>query len=164
MKERFKKIFFNLDENIGSIILVLVVAITSLNVFLRYLFGFVIVPAEELVLLLFCWAVYFGVAVGYRKGTHITIDSVYNILPQPIKNVLDVLIDLIIVTSNLYITYLSVILCASSGLKRTPILMLSYYFVYSSLIVGFSLSTIFSLIEMFRNIKKKLSRKELGAE
>ena len=74
------------------------------------------------------------------------------------RNVVQLLTDLIIVVLNSYITYLSVQFIISSKVKTMPILKISSVYLNASLFIGFGLMAIYSLVNMIQDARKMLKK------
>jgi TRAP-type C4-dicarboxylate transport system permease small subunit len=62
--------------NATALLLAAIVAITFLQVTLRYLIGAPLSWGEELARYIFVWITFAGAAVAYARGTHIRVDAV----------------------------------------------------------------------------------------
>ena len=71
-----------IEEKLIAIILGLMTLITFANVIARYAFNSNILWALELTVFLFAWLVLLGASYAVKKGTHLGVDVLINILPQ----------------------------------------------------------------------------------
>jgi C4-dicarboxylate transporter DctQ subunit len=71
-----------IEEKLIAIILGLMTLITFANVIARYGFNANILWALELTVFLFAWLVLLGAAYAVKKGTHLGVDVLVNVLPQ----------------------------------------------------------------------------------
>lgn len=159
-----KKIIRNLDEVISGAFLVLVIGLIVVNVILRYFFNFILNWAEELATLSFVWCVFVGAASAYKTNQHVAIDVLVNLLPKPIRKIMEILIDLFVFVLCLGVTYLSVIIVMNSANKPTPILKLPYSYVNFSMTVGFGLMAVYAGVHLVNKFKytKKLEKTEIN--
>ena len=148
-----KKAITHIDEIIGAFFLCIVVFFTAVNVIMRYCFNNIIVEAEELILIAFIWSTYIGVTSSYKNDQHVAIDVVFNYLPKPVQKVMDIIIDLLVLTCCAYMTYLGFVLCANVGTKSTYFMRLRYVFIDSSIILSFGLMSVYALQKLIRKTK-----------
>ena len=149
-----KKLLSNLDMVFGCTALVLVIAMTFVNVVCRYVLGFIITPFEELSLILFVWLCYIGASVSYRSDGHIAIDAIYNLMPAGVKKGVDLFIDLVGTATCLYTTYLAWVICANLGDKVTTLLRLPFVVYNGAIVVSFALMSVYSVIKLTKRVKK----------
>lgn len=78
----FARVVNEIEENAIALILGLMVAVTFLNVVLRYVFASSLIWGQELTLVLFAWLVIFGVSYAFKVTAHLGVDAIINILPS----------------------------------------------------------------------------------
>ena len=149
-----KSILGNLDYIAAAVALAGIVLFVIINVFCRYILGFIFNWMEELATIMFVWCTYVGIAAAYRTHDHVGINIIVNLLPTKIQFVIEFLIDLFILTLEIIIFVLSIKLCISSWVKITPIIGLSYTFVNASITVGFLLLIVYTMMRLFEKIKR----------
>ncbi len=151
----FKKIISNLEEIIASGFIIVTTVLVIINVFLRYFMDTGLYWSEEVATGCFVWAVFIGAVAGYKRGKHIGVDILVNLLNPKIQKVVVIMVDIILVLLNGYMTYLAVIFISLSYIKRTPVLGVSSAYISSALLVSFALVTVYSVIFLIRDIKRK---------
>ena len=144
-----KACIIHFEEVLGSILLVSFVSLTILNVFLRYAFRFILPWAEELILFFFLWCVLVGAINGYRRDTHVAIDSLYDKFPIPVKKVVAIFNEVLLFAVNAYMAYLAWVLISNVGVKSTNVLRMSYVYVNASLLVCFAGMTLFGIPKLY---------------
>ena len=156
MKEQslFKRILSNFEEIIAGTFIMITTVLVVINVFLRYFMKTGLYWSEEVATICFVWSVFIGAAASYKRGQHIGVDIIVNKLPKTIRNIVIILVDLILILLNGYITYIGVIYISRSYIKPTAVLGISSAYVSSSLVVGFALMTMYSIIFLVRDFKK----------
>lgn len=154
-KSMFKTILFNFGEIISGAFLIIATVIVIINIFLRYVMNTGLYWSEELVTGLFVWAVFIGSAAGFKRHKHIGVDFLVNKLPDGIRKLVNIIVDIILILINGYLTYLSVIYVKSSYLKPTAVLGISSVWISSSLVVSLFLMTIYSLLFLIKTIQGK---------
>ena len=88
MKEsNLKKILNNIEEIIASGFIIVTTVLVVINVFMRYFLKTGLYWSEEVATASFVWAVFIGAVAGYKKGKHIGVDILVNLLPASIQKV-----------------------------------------------------------------------------
>ena len=77
-----------IEETFIAVLLGLMTAITFANVVARYGFNSNILWALELTVFLFGWLVLFGAAYAVKKGIHLGVDVIINMVQEPTRRVL----------------------------------------------------------------------------
>ncbi|MBO1266129.1 TRAP transporter small permease [Proteiniclasticum sp. SCR006] len=155
MKEsNLKKILNNIEEIIASGFIILTTVLVVINVFMRYFLKTGLYWSEEVATASFVWAVFIGAVAGYKKGKHIGVDILVNLLPASIQKVVVIMVDIVLILLNGYMTYLAVIFISLSYIKPTPVLGISSAYISSALLVSFTWVTIYSVIFLVRDIRR----------
>ena len=134
----------NFEEILASIAISVTVLMVIINVFLRYGFGFVVPWSEELSVICFIWAVYFGISSCYKHKLHMGVDVIVAMLSDNAKRPFRLVISTFLLILNIVLTYLSVNYTMLST-KVTPVMGMSYFTINGVLVVCFSLMTIHTL-------------------
>ncbi|MEP0941976.1 MAG: TRAP transporter small permease [Rhizobiaceae bacterium] len=77
-----------IEETLIAVILGLMTALTFANVVARYAFASNILWALEMTVFLFAWLVLLGAAYAVKKGTHLGVDLVVNMLDRGARKVM----------------------------------------------------------------------------
>ncbi|MCK5671901.1 MAG: TRAP transporter small permease, partial [Spirochaetales bacterium] len=115
-------IFQHFEVLLSGLFLSITVLVVILNVILRYVFHGGFFWVEEVATASFIWSVFIGAAAAYKHKMHIGIDLITKLFPENIREIISIFINLLMVTINGYIFYLSVLLIRANTLKRTPVL------------------------------------------
>ncbi len=142
-----------MDIYLGCTFFAVLVLLVIANVVTRYVFNTGFSWAEELVLILFAWSTYFGIAVAYRYDTHIKVDFIFKMFPKGFQRVLDIVIEIALVVLAGFFSYLSVILCTNVGNKRTLVMRLPANVVNLTILVCFAIITISGIVKIYKKIK-----------
>jgi len=86
-----------LEENLISILLGVMTLVTFANVVARKAFNSNILWGLELTVFLFGWLVLLGASYAVKKGSHLGVDAIINMLPEPARRVLAIVSALICV-------------------------------------------------------------------
>lgn len=162
-----KKLLLKIDsilENFAITALVSMILIVCMQVFTRKFFNFVFFWSEEITLLLLVWFGFMGIAIGFREGLHLAMDSITEYLPKKVNYVLDGLIN---VSSFVFGIYLIVqgwdftILMAESTLAATKLPNSTLYIVMplSGIMICF-----YAALQFFGIDTKRHSNLDEGAD
>ncbi|GHV89804.1 putative TRAP transporter small permease protein [Spirochaetia bacterium] len=149
-----KNILKHLEEVIGCFFVVVFVTLTFINVILRYFFNFVMSWAEEVIVLAFSWSVFLGAITAFRQNRHVAIDVIVTTFPVKVQRVVYIIIDVLVLALNIYLAYLSVVLCMNVGVKMTYVLKISFIYVDAALVVSFGLMAVFGVVRLIRNLSE----------
>lgn len=148
------KKLIDLDQYIAGFFLLITVIIVILNIGMRYFFNSPIRSAEEIATICFIWATFIGGASCYRQKMHMGIDILTQLLSKKIKNIIEIFINFIVMILNATFAYLSIIFSFNAYQKPTAVLGISSIYVNFSLVVGFLLIFIYSLMNIYEVLKE----------
>jgi len=154
MSQTFQKVLTNLELIIASACIIVTTSLVLLNVVMRYFFKTGIYWSEEVATACFVWSVFIGAAAGYKHKAHVGVDMLINLCNPTWKKLLTIAVDAILLLINGYITYIAVIYLSLSYKKPTPVLGISTAYISSSILVSFSLMTIYSIYFLVKDIRK----------
>jgi len=149
------------EESLMMISLWAIVIIMGAQVIMRYLFSNSISWSEELSRYFFIWFTFLGISFAVKNNSHIRIDIIETTFPK-MKKPLETFGDLIFLAFCIYMIKpaASTLAAMYQKAQTSPAMEIPMWFVYSSLLVGFSL-TIFRLVQKY---VIKLMRSKEGAE
>ncbi len=160
MKQKLKLFLTNFEEIIAGTFLIATTLLVLINVFMRYFLRTGLYWSEEVATGCFVWSVFIGAAAGFKHKMHVGIDMlVEKLKPQP-RYFVRLLVDLIQIFINGYIAMIALQYLKISARKPTPVLGISSATISSSIFVGFTLMTLYSLIFIYRDLKDKPVPKE----
>ena len=118
-----------------------------------------LVWCEELARYCMVWLIFVGISAGVKKGSHIGVDALVNILPAGVKRVVNIFTNVLVTGLYGYLTFLSVEI--TLGIRETgqvsPAMQIPMYLIYAGLIVGLAMSTLRSLqitLDVIRQTEK----------
>lgn len=144
-----------LDDIIACIFVLITIVTVVANVGMRYFFNSPIRSAEEVATICFIWSVFIGGASCYRKKMHMGIDILVQTMPVKYRGFIALIVNLLVAIITGTITFLSVKFTYISRIKPTAVLGISSVYVNASLIIGFGLIFIYSIVEIIKIFKKK---------
>ncbi|MGE4282084.1 MAG: TRAP transporter small permease [Clostridia bacterium] len=159
MKQRLKSILLNFDDILAGISLAVIVIITVIGVFMRYVVGNPLAWTEEVSLALIVWFVFLGASSAMKRRAHISIDFFVAMLPRKLRIVSDVIV---IIANFIVLSFLVVFgyqLTMQAGVKLTPILRLPYTYIDIAVPLGSALMLV-SLIRRSINLKDYYKREK----
>ncbi len=77
-----------IEERLIAAILGIMTVITFANVVTRYIFNFNILWALEVTVFLFAWLVILGAAYAMKKGAHLGVDAIINMVSAPTRRIM----------------------------------------------------------------------------
>ena len=153
MKKALTKLLFNAEEIVSAAFLSVTVSVVIINVILRYGFRSGLFWVEEVATTAFIWSIFVGAAAVYKRKMHIGIDLITRLFPESVRRIIVVVIDLMMITINSYVCYLSVLIIQSNRLKTTPVLNIPALYVNMAITVGFGLITLHALYFLYSDLK-----------
>ena len=151
------KILKKLDiciEVIGCVAFALMIVFTMGNVLSDWTIGKRFAQLDEIVQSFFVWVTYVGMGVLYKNGEQMHVDFLVNLLPEKLRKVNDVFVDLFTLGISCIMFYQSWLLAAKSMNKTTAVMRIPYTLIDFALVIGFftlSLYIVVRLIWMVRN-------------
>ena len=125
--------------------LMAIVACVSLQVFGRYIMNDTPTWAEALALVLVIWVTMFGAAVGVRDAGHIGMDSILVLVPDWIRNRVELLIHVLVCVFGVAMAYNGWVLGASVAPYKLANINLSEGVRYVPLVISGVLVVLFSV-------------------
>jgi TRAP-type C4-dicarboxylate transport system permease small subunit len=154
MPQLLKKVLSTFELILASTCIIITTSLVMLNVIMRYFFKTGIYWTEEVATACFVWSVFIGAAAGYKHKAHVGVDMLVNLCPPILKKIIIIVVDLVLLLINGYITYIAVIYLSLSYKKPTPVLGISTAYISSSILVSFALMTIYAVYFLIQDIRK----------
>lgn len=145
-------VLVNLDAIITCVTLTLCTIVVNVNVLMRYFLKRPLYWSEEVATGLFVWTVFIGSAYAYRKHAHLGVDILINILPEKIRKVVKVLMDLLELATLVMLTRTSVQYVMNTMDKLTNTLRVPSWYISSAVPIGFGLSLIFCIYFLLKDL------------
>jgi TRAP-type transport system small permease protein len=158
--KRFKKDF---ELYIGSFFLSVTTIIVIMNVFTRYFLRFTYHWAEEIAVGAFVWTIFLGFANAYKNSELLGVELLVRMLPKKGKSVMEFFTSLLLTLLSGTMFYFSFKYVAGST-KITAALEISYKYIYTSIVIAFALTTVYSIIFLVRNFMKIFSNENAENE
>lgn len=152
MKTKLKVIILNLDLVLTSMVLAVLVGLTCISVFSRYVFFHPIVWLEEVQLWCMVWLVYLGAGAVYRNGGHIAIEILVESFPKKVQRIVAGLVNILMIMILLFLMVQGgrlVEQMLSTG-RATSYTKVPYALIYSAVPAGCFLMICNMLAELYR--------------
>ena len=81
------------EEALGGILMAVIFICATFQVLNRFILHFSAPWTEELCRYAFIWIAFLGIANGIKRGTHLNVNLIENVLPKKAITVLDVALD-----------------------------------------------------------------------
>lgn len=162
--EKLMTLLFSLIRACIAVILVVMVCVTTMEVFRRYIMGLSFLWAEELVRFLLVATTFLGGAAAYRAGALACLDLVTSHLSEKTRRVIDVVTTVLILVLCVYLcmqgyTYAFTPQIAnmySTGLK------LKMTYIYLTIPIGFTLLSLFAVEHLMKAVFPGLAAQAEG--
>ncbi|HKL58892.1 MAG TPA: TRAP transporter small permease [Sphaerochaeta sp.] len=151
--DRFMEIF-----SVGSLTIML--ALTVLQVAMRYILNKPTSWSEEITLFTLVWFGYVAMAIGIRKDTHISLEFLYDHLGAKGKKVLDIGRYTLLLAFALMMTYYSFPMIKIGMTNAMPATGISRAVLYAPALVGGLLMSLFSLANLINVFTKEKQSNE----
>ena len=132
-KTGLKYILLNLDVVIASAAMCILVALTFAGVIARYVVGKPFTWIEEIQAAMIVWVIFGAAGAAFRTANHAAIEVFYEMFPDTVKKILNVLILIISIITLVFMGYYSIQymqVFLKSG-RTTPVLHISYVLIFA---------------------------------
>lgn len=165
-KPDLKKIVVNLDLGIAGVSFALLVIFTFLGVIMRYFFRRPFTWLEEVQVGLFLWVAFFGGVAAFRTHGHVSISSLYDVLPWRGKLIdsLFVMVVTVVVIGYLGLKSLSQVKMFVTTHKATSVLGIPEAFIYGIVPLCCLLMIVNYLCVAIPEIRKMVREKGASAQ
>lgn len=149
-------IVYDIFLRYSQVVLLVIVAIVSADVFCRNVLRFSIKWAQEVSLLLIVWMTFLSMAIGEEKNQHIAIELFYNLFPKPVKKFFDVVNKLILMIVGVFLAYYGAKLVVSTWSSTLAATKWPAGMLYLMIPVGGGFMAFFALLDLlgWKNYKK----------
>ena len=161
MVKRLGRWLVNLDSVFASISLVLIISVSVVGVFMRFVLGEPLQWTEEMTLALFVWFTFLGASVVEKENGHVGIEYFVEKLNPSLKKVSMLFREIVLTFISLFVfLYLGGQLTAQAASRLTPVLRVSYIYIDIAVV----LCGIFSAIHIISRISKMMRQVKINEE
>ena len=145
----------HLEEAILMVLLIVMTIVMGVQVVMRYVFNESLTWSEELVRYLFVWSAFISIGYCIKNGLSIRIDQFVNMLPKSRERVLWVITQVVMLAFFCYVFIFSIdVFEATYGSgQKSPALLLPFYLVQMSVVLGFGLAVIRIIQNLIKAVK-----------
>ncbi|HEX9015646.1 MAG TPA: TRAP transporter small permease [Chloroflexota bacterium] len=127
---------------IGLLLAVMVVDVT-IQVFWRYVIQDPPTWTEELARYVFSWEIFLGMALAFGRGTHIVVDALVSAVPRPIKRVLLLGSNLLVLAFLLVLVWQGASMVGMTSNTTSTAMELNMGVVYAGLPTGAAIAALY---------------------
>jgi TRAP-type C4-dicarboxylate transport system permease small subunit len=106
------------------------------NVVSRYVFNYSIIWVEELTQYQMVWITYLGAGLALREGRHVAVDTLQDLLPQPLRRFARLLIWIAMAAFLVALTILGFQIAAFTWDQETPVMNIPTGIPYLAIPIG----------------------------
>jgi TRAP-type C4-dicarboxylate transport system permease small subunit len=125
-------------------------AVGLLQVFNRFVLNSSLSWSEEFQIYCHVWIVFLAIAIAYRRGAHLSVESFSGMLPPRARRVFDVVIELLWIWFAVALAYLGWRVSEVAKLQSSPGLEIPMSYPYYGMVVGGAYLLFVVLRRLFR--------------
>ena len=131
-----KNILSHFDDILASICMVIVIGVTVVGVFMRYVVKSPLAWVEEVSMFFFVWLALLGSASATKIGGHVSIDFIVEKMPKNVRRVIDMVVAIVVSVTLVVIIKYGLDLALQAKIKVTPILRVPYTYIDIAIPIG----------------------------
>lgn len=143
------KLIATLASAIGGVLIAILVGVTSLAVFMRYVMSTPFQWTEEISGFLMIWIIMLGAISCEWRRQHLTIDFAVGALPVGPRRVIEIIVGIASAGVLVWMAWLAWQLAQSAAFKRTQILRISWFWLDLAVVVGAGVTALVVLWRLF---------------
>ncbi len=151
---KFSKILFKLQENMGIFLILLIVLLTAAQVFSRYILKNPLGWTEELVRFVFIWSIFMGAVIASKNRQHIRVETFHKYLSNSVNTFIEIFVNISIVIFFIYIIPPAFRYALYAYHIKSTASEISMFFVYISLPLCGVFMTIYYVSHIIKDIHK----------
>lgn len=157
MNKGFGRYLNKFEEYVLSAAVIAMALLLIIGVIMRSVFNNSLTFTEEVSSALLVLVSFFGLGYCARKGRHITMSMVFDVVGNKYKKIFMIVISFVSAIAMGYIGYLALryVLSVKNLGRVTAALQIPMYIIYSVVPIGFFLGAIDYLITFISNVKDK---------
>jgi len=137
----------------GIVLIVMILLVMTLGVFFRYVLNDSLSWSEELSRYGLIYATFIGAAFACRRGTHIRVAVLEELLPAGWHRALKIVQDGVTLLLLIYLTYLAVRITGILHGTKSTAMLLPMSYIYVAIVIGFSLAVIRLVFVLIRELR-----------
>ncbi|WP_191991838.1 TRAP transporter small permease [Bacillus aerolatus] len=165
MMKRLSSWILNVDNIFASISLVLIISVTVVGVFMRFIVGEPLQWTEEMTLALFVWFTFLGASVVTKEDGHVGIDFFVEKFNPAFKKAAFLFREIVLLFLNAFVfVYLGTQLTTQAAAKLTPVLRISYVYIDIAIVLSGVFATIHIISRMINTWNKNKEHSTIREE
>jgi TRAP-type C4-dicarboxylate transport system permease small subunit len=148
-----KSILSNLDDILASICMVIVIGVTVLGVFMRYVVKSPLMWIEEVSMFFFVWLALLGSASATKTGGHVSIDVIVEKMSGNARKIVDMIVAAVVIVTLAIIIKNGLALALQARMKVTPILRVPYTYIDIAIPIGLAWMLIYYVKQTLLKMK-----------
>jgi TRAP-type C4-dicarboxylate transport system permease small subunit len=138
---------------VGALMLAMTLLVFA-NVVLRYLFGNSLPWVEELTRYMMIWLAYLGAGLALRAGTHVAVEILQDVMPEPAVTALRSVIAALVVVFLAAVAWYGFAYAQFAMRQTSAVLRLPLGLVYLGVPIGCTLMGIHLLLDLRRYLRR----------
>lgn len=147
------KIWSVIEEDLPAYLLGIIAVVILADVIGRYVFNSPLRAASEISFILITWIVFLASGALVRRGMHIAVDSLYEILPATVRFMLDILSEIVLIVVLGLVAYHTIDFVMNGHFITLPATGISKQVTTLAIAVGLVLSVMHSLVRTVGSIR-----------
>jgi TRAP-type C4-dicarboxylate transport system permease small subunit len=119
-----------------AVIFAAMCAVGLLQVFNRFVLNQSLSWSEEFQIYCHVWIVFLAIPIAYRRGAHLSVESLKNLFPAPVGRAFDLFVEVLWIWFAVSLAWLAWRVSEVAKLQSSPGLDLPMNYVYYSMVVG----------------------------
>ena len=132
----------------------IMVVVTAINVFTRYLFNYSIIWSNELARYMFVWITFLGGSVVLKRSELARMTALLGKMPRCLQKVVIAVIEILVIFFSIYAAKYGWIQAVNVKAQLSPAMHVSMFWVYISVPVGFVIMIIHSFNRLLMSLSK----------
>jgi len=121
-----------------------------ISVILRYVFSIAFVSSEELLTMVFVATTFFGAALGLREGEHIAVNNFTAKMPDKLKKLCNILVQVFIIIVSVVMIYYSIRMIQKVGRVTSPATGIARGYYYSIIPISFVITIFYAIVNILK--------------
>jgi len=135
---------------LGKALVAVLASGVIISVILRYLFSIAFVSSEELLTMVFVATTFFGAALGLREGEHIAVNNFTAMMPDKLKKLCNILVQVFIIILSVVMIYYSIRIIRKVGGVVSPATGIARGFYYGLMPISFVITIFYAVVNILK--------------
>lgn len=136
-------------------LMIIIVGLTFYQIVMRFIFNSPPSWTEETIRFLFVYVSLIAAGIGIMEHAHIGVDIIVNLLPNKLKKISQIIVNIFILGFGIFIIKASIPLLAMTRRQLSPTLRIPMCYIYASITIFGIMCLIYALFEIYHTVKSK---------